>query len=487
MNQDPYWSTIEGGAPAVEMYDPALGQSSPVDPFDMEIQKRTQQLQDLLDMRDQAKAEAEKAMAYTGRNPIEQAIVGLAPMALGALLGGKQGLGAGGIGSVAGLKAYDSYADEEAKRQQLIASQFYKDAQANVTASQKAMDALRGAQVTIDAKNQDALEMESLRQGNRLEAIDRKGQYVSGGGLDQPVDEETRLAAEAALGPLPPDITARELGVRTNILSAQGVTEDREYRRQERANDKAAEVEKSHIPGLRWKHLPKDAATFNDTRKKYEAWMKMNDSYRELEAIYARNNGQPIYGDDLDKVGQLTKSLMTDVKDLREFGAAFTTLEAELARYSSGLSGGTPEEIIKSMGQDLLFGTSAGGRARYGRERLQEEVALKMAARNAPIELIDYRQLTPKTKETLTTMGVTWDTKGNLTTKDALAERAAQIRDTSSNRGQMGQQRQSVQQVITEKYPDLAKMNDAQKKEAVKDLLRQNYTRAEIEPFLSGK
>jgi hypothetical protein len=149
------------GEELIGSYDPALGQSSPVDPFSIEIDKRAKELQDLLDMRDMAKAEAEKAMAYTGRNPIEQAIVGLAPMALGALLGGKQGLGAGGIGAVAGLKAYDSYADEEAKRQQLIASQFYKDAQANVTASQKAMDALRGTQVTIDAKNQDALEMEA--------------------------------------------------------------------------------------------------------------------------------------------------------------------------------------------------------------------------------------------------------------------------------------------------------------------------------------
>ncbi len=476
------------GEELIGSYDPALGQSSPVDPFSIEIDKRAQELQDLLDMRDQAKAEAEKAMSYTGRNPIEQAIVGLAPMALGAILGGKQGFGAGGIGAVAGLRAYDSYADEEAKRQQLIASQFYKDAQANVTASQKAMDALRGTQITIDAKNQDALEMESLRQGNRLEAIDRKGQYGSGGGLDQPVNEETRLAAEAALGPLPPDITARELQTRSNLTSTDLRREDLQYRRQERADKEALSYEKYNIPGARWKNLPADGAAHKDAKKMVATWIKMDGSYDELKSIYDRVGNQPISGEDLTRAQQLTNGLLLDAKELRQLGAALTVLEAKLAKYSSGLSGGDPEEVLKTMAQDLIFGTTPGGRAGYSREKLREEVALKMAARNAPLTLINYKTLTPTTKDKLRNMGVVWDKDtGQLATKDALVEAVSQVRARATNQGQVGQQKPNIQQVVTQKYSNLAEMADVDQKEAVKDLLRQGFTRAEIEPFLSGK
>jgi len=372
MNYDPYWDTIEEAPPQVQMYDPAKGQKSPVDPFDLEIQKRTQQLETLLDMRDQAKAEAEKAMTYTGRNPIEQAIVGLAPMALGALLGGKQGLGAGGIGTVAGLKAYDSYADEEAKRQQLIAAQFYKDAQANVSASQKALDALRGDQIKLDFQQQADMELADKNIAGRLEVAGMR----DGNSKNQPIRPELLPGLEATYGALPEGITPEELKIQDAALRQKSNMESADARR-EQADQSAKRneanvlknkksLEDLQVTGFDWIKMPQkeDKKT---VQRLQNAHLATESAYKDLEEIVKKNNGFIITGGktEADQVQYAKQQsaiarLTLAMKELYGLGANFTETEQAIVSKLIGTPQAAEQDssIIKSWLTNEMLGRS---------------------------------------------------------------------------------------------------------------------------------
>lgn len=498
MNYDPYWDTIEEAPPQVQMYDPAKGQKSPVDPFDLEIQKRTQQLETLLDMRDQAKAEAEKAMTYTGRNPIEQAIVGLAPMALGALLGGKQGLGAGGIGTVAGLKAYDSYADEEAKRQQLIAAQFYKDAQANVSASQKALDALRGDQIKLDFQKQSDLEMESVRQGNRLEAIDRKGQYGSGGGLDRPVDPTVIAEIERQTGmKFPQDVSGRDVGLLVDAGNKGKERVEAKNKVKYKAEDEIYNLEAIRTNGLTYFKPPlepkKDMAAA-------VAHTRILRNYDELKELYDRRRSrtQPLSDTDERKEASRAYALAADIllatKSIENLGAAFTELEAKLAKLKSGSGELDAEGVFKTISRDMLFGTSAANRAEYGREMAIENMANEFSKRGAVLNGVDYNKISPRIKEELQQRGVTWGDDGRPLVQDAIQARINQLqqRITSSSEpmgadqaatGQV-QKKLPLKQFLKDNNINYKSLDSQAQIKVLMDIKRSGYSDEEIRKIL---
>lgn len=369
---DPYWDTIDDGSQVIGSYDITKGERSPIDAFQLEVDRKAQELQDLLDLRDQAKLEAEKAMSYSGRNPIEQAIVGLAPMALGAILGGKQGLGAGGIGAVAGLKAYDSYADEEAKRQQLIASQFYKDAQANVTASQKAMDALRGKQTEMSVDHQNDLEIANLNNAAKMQI---KGMDSSN--KNQPIRPEVLAGLEPIYGKLPEGITPEELKIQDAAMRQKTNTESADARR-EQADQSAKRneanvlknkksLEDLQVTGFDWIKMPQkeDKQT---VQRLQQAHLATESAFKDLQDIVKKNDGfivtggktkreQDQYAIQQSAIARLTLAM----KELYGLGANFTETEQTIVSKLIG----TPEaadqdsSIIKGWLTNEMLNRSA--------------------------------------------------------------------------------------------------------------------------------
>lgn len=487
MNYDPYWDTIEEAPPQVQMYDPAKGQKSPVDPFDLEIQKRTQQLETLLDMRDQAKAEAEKAMTYTGRNPIEQAIVGLAPMALGALLGGKQGLGAGGIGTVAGLKAYDSYADEEAKRQQLIAAQFYKDAQANVSASQKALDALRGDQMKLDFQKQADLELADKNIAGRLEVASMR----PGNPLDDPASPEVLALAQGVFPEGIPEgvYTNRQLGQMTELAKTKQMRESNELAKEKKDRRDIAETYSQNVDGVRWKVLPGSPAQRKAVEEQVVAFADIDAAYTKLRELFKSVGGQPITKEQGEAARQLTNAILSKIKNVKGYGAAFSEFEIALAKAEGGLSGTDIQSTWNWMAKDLVLGGGAESRARLGQEAFREEAAIKLAP-TAPLTIINYNTLSEPAQKALRGLGVSWNENGQLTTRDALEDRVAEIRSMSSNRGQIGGSQaptKNLKEVIAENYPNIEKGSVAEKANALNALKKLGYPQEQIIPLLGVK
>jgi len=490
---DPYWDTIDDGSQVIGSYDITKGERSPIDAFQIEVDRKAKELQDLLDLRDMAKAEAEKAMSYTGRNPIEQAIVGLAPMALGAILGGKQGLGAGGIGAVAGLKAYDSYADEEAKRQQLIASQFYKDAQANVTASQKAMDALRGKQTEMSVDHQNDLEIAMFNNEAKKQIAGMK----DGNPLDEPASPAVIALAQAVFPEgVPPGVTNRELTQVAGLKRTEQLALNNKLKQDEDRKEQIESLEDRRIGGLRLSKLPlnnKQHAELQDRQGKYSTLLL---EYQQLRDIYKAAGGQPLSGALLEGAKTKTASLMLKLKELNELGAAFTELEAMLAKYSGGLSGLSEEEAYTQMGRDVLFNSNPELRAKFGQEALEQDAAVWFAGRGAGIEWINYSKLKPEAQERIQQQGIQWDPEtGKLAFDDVIDRRIAQLRSggtsaMTSNREGMGQtqqqQKKPLKEFLQENGINYKALDEKAQVRALADMKRAGYKDDEIAKVLGG-
>lgn len=488
---DPYWDTIDDGSQVIGSYDITKGERSPIDAFQLEVDRKAKELQDLLDLRDMAKAEAEKAMSYTGRNPIEQAIVGLAPMALGAILGGKQGLGAGGIGAVAGLKAYDSYADEEAKRQQLIASQFYKDAQANVTASQKAMDALRGKQTEMSVDHQNDLEIAMLNNEAKKQI---KAMGGDGSGLDQPVEQAVIDQIEQQTGmKFPVGVSKRGADL---IIAAGEKGKDRDERLkkiQYSAEDEIYDLEAIRTNGLTYFKPPLDP---KKDMMAAIAHTRILSSYDKLKALYDKRaeRTQPLTDTEELKEATAAYNLAADIllatKDIEGLGAAFTDLEKRLASLKSGSGDLSPEEVFSTISKDMLFGTSAESRARYGREMAIENMANQFSKRGAVLNGVDYSSISPRLKEELVQRGVTWGEDGKPIARDAIQARIDQLRQRTTRSEPMGQtqqqQKKPLKQFLQENGINYNALDEKAQVRALADMKRAGYKDDEIAKVLGG-
>lgn len=308
------------------------------------------------------------------RNVLAQAVLTLAPAALGAAIGGKEG---GALGFQAGGAGADRFLQsvaEEQKRRQALAFSEKQDLASQIkgleqesrgiqskltdTKSKVALKALENKEPSTESKRIlqsllddparkfTAQELDTLaKDGIKDTVIDRYRQTAlqakkfSDGGKESLFEEDEYAAFER----LSDDIKGNELPGDARTVASnkylQNLLESARNRREYGARDlreakldideeKAQTAKDSRtVPGYTGRtRTPKQAVDFADTNFDYD---RVEYTLNQLKQSLIRG-GDTIAGEEAVIQGQLLANAMNAIKKKENFGAAFTELEAQL-------------------------------------------------------------------------------------------------------------------------------------------------------------
>jgi len=399
---------------------------------------------------------AEKAYQETlssggGRNIWEQLLVGLAPMALGAALGGETGIGSGAIGSRAGIRSYEEDADRRAKEEAFIAKSIFGTADKGY---QNALDAQLGLQNDL-AKSQvgfrEDVMLENQKQANR-ETL--KSKYGAGGKPDKDTQIANPLLANSAVE------AAKELGKEIpdplNITNEQAkflMTQLKEKRAGERSdssieaqakradalservklskNDKALDIESKTLPGISWLVAKPSDKTWQETTAASAAHDRLKANYALLVSNLRQDNrGRAYFGNDSIDQNGLIATIIDDIKTLRGYGANFTKYEIDLAERS----GGATQDFFQALFEDKALGRNPSIMAEKASDRMTEAYVLTSINKNAVPNTVNYNRLSEPVRNALRAKGINWDDQGRVQVRDAVRDYADILRDAEPKR-----------------------------------------------------